>query len=143
MLIRLFVLSDSPARFLAACTNYGAALRCQWSGPGDAAGSNPLIEFHRNAYEAYRAANPALGLPPFEMGPFATGSLVNVALDGLLPPGHSPEQFSNPDEIIARVTQGTKDPVAQKRIDDLQGTVASIDTEVGRLRDWANSGSGV
>lgn len=98
MLIRLLKIDGYTARLLAACTDTGAVLEARWTGPGDATGSNPRIEWFRNAFR------PPASMPAttFEMGPFSADLLINVCLNGDLPPGMAPELFANPDEIRQR-----------------------------------------
>ena len=116
-MLRLLAPLDSPARFFADCDPAGRARRCEWTGPGDDPAVAARIEFYRNATPAGQ---------DFEMA-LHVDNLVNVSLDGPLPPGFKAEQFGNPDEIIARVTNtGGVDTTARAQI-------VALNDSVGRL----------
>lgn len=137
MQVQLLNIEGYAAKLLANCPDAGDPLRCCWSGPAtDSTGTtNDRIEWFRQCFR------PTARQPKFEMGPFSADLLKNISLDDELPPGMSADLFANTAAIEARMSQGTRDPTAQKRIDDLQGTVASLDGEVGRIRGWAHLGA--
>jgi hypothetical protein len=114
-MLRLLAPADSPARFYATCTPEGAALRCEWTGDGTLPKVQARLTFYRNAHPA--------GTVPFEMA-LSVKDLINVSLDGPLPPGFTAAQFANTDEIIARSTVGTVDTTAR-------AAVAALDAKVG------------
>lgn len=136
MQVQLLVIDGYDARLLADCPDAGDPLSCRWSGPADAGGStNERIEWFRSCFR------PTANQPKFEMGPFSADLLKHISLDDELPPGMTADLFANTASIEARMSQGTADPVARKGVTDLQGTVQSLDTEVGRIRDWAHAGA--
>ena len=77
MQIRLLVLTDADAQFLAETTNDGQALYVTWAGPG----SVPVD----TAVAAHRAAAAAKGQPFEQVGNVA--GLYNCVLLGALPSG--------------------------------------------------------
>lgn len=98
LVIRLLAPTDNPARFFAQCTSAGVALRCEWTGDG----SDPKVS-------ARIAAHQVVGMTELSC---TVADLINVSLDGVLPPGFTPDQFANTDELVARQA-GTVDPEAR------------------------------
>ena len=120
-MLRLLAPVDNDARFYAFCDPAGRALRCEWTGDGNDPAVLARIEFYRKA--------PPPG-QTFEMG-LSVANLINVSLDGPLPPGFTPEQFGNPAEIEARTSSGTVDTVARERCDALNMSVARLGQQLG------------
>lgn len=115
LVIRLLAPTDSPARFFAQCSSAGAALRCEWTGDG----SDPKVQ-------ARIAAHQVLGMTELSC---TVADLVNVSLDGVVPPGFTPEQFANTAEIVAR-QPSTVDPEARAlagaAVANIQGLVDKL-----------------
>jgi len=131
MLIRLLIIDGYDARLLAECTDTGAVLSANWSGPGDDQGNNARIQWFRQAFR------PPASMPAttFEMGPFSADLLKNIRLDGQLPPGMAPELFANTDEIFAaeQTPIGTVDHEARARVATLEVVTGQLNESVGRL----------
>lgn len=116
-MLRLLAPTDSPARFYAMCDPTGRAESCRWTGDG----TDPLVQA-RLAF--YSAATPAG--QEFEMA-LDTGAFINICLDGLLPPGFRADQFANPREIEARMSQGVIDQTARDAAAHANAGVDGID----------------
>lgn len=116
-MIRLLAPVDSPARFYAACDSAGRAIRCEWTGDG----ADPKVDARLNFM---RAATP--GGTPFEMV-LDVAALINVSLDGPLPPGFLPDNFANPDEIRSRMAAGVVDQSARDAAAHANAGVDNID----------------
>lgn len=116
-MLRLLAPTDSPARFYAVVDPTGRALRCEWTGEGN----DPAVAARLNFYTDATPAGQ-----DFELAMDVAG-LINVSLDGPLPPGFKAEQFANPDEIVARVTNtGSIDSTARAQIVALNDAVGRV-----------------
>lgn len=95
-MLRLLAPTDSPARFYAVVDPTGRALRCEWTGDG----ADPAVAARLAFYEGVTPAGT-----PWELAMDVAG-LINVSLDGPLPPGFKAEQFGNPGEIHQTTANG-------------------------------------
>jgi len=131
MLIRMLIIDGYDARLLAECTNEGAVLSANWTGPGDDQGNNARIQWFRQAFR------PPASMPAttFEMGPFSADLLKNIRLDGALPPGMPASLFANTDEILRRATPpgGVVDNEARARLATVETVNGQLVEAVGRL----------
>lgn len=121
MHIRFLAPKGSPVRLFAACTASGVALRGEWSGPGD----DPKVA-------ARIAAHRAAGMTDLEC---ELVDLLNVSLDGPVPPGMSAGQFANTAEIVKRETPApavVEDTEARVRIDAVNGRLAKVQQFLGQ-----------
>ena len=98
--MKMYYLSptDSPARFIGEGTDNGLVRRCEWTGDGDDLKVQQRIDFFQQA-----------GMQTMALD---VGALINVSLDGPLPPGFTSSQFANTAEIDARAS-ATVDQVAR------------------------------
>lgn len=118
VMLRLLAPTDSDARFYADVDPPGRARRCEWTGDGTDPAVQARIKFYADAHPK--------GGEPFELAMDVAG-LINVSLDGALPPGFKAEQFGNPDEIIARLTNvGGVDSTARAQILALNDAVGRV-----------------
>lgn len=126
--VRLLKPSGTDAQFIATCGGpkdatgkSSVATSCRWTGDG----GDPKVQ-------AKVAAHYAAGMT--DLTGITVGDLINVALDGLLPPGMSADQFANTEEILARMTSGTVDRVARDGLAIVSADLAVIDSQVDKIR---------
>lgn len=120
MAVRLLKPTGTDAQFIAQCAGPkdatgvpSVAVRCEWTGDG----GDPKVQ--RRV-----AAHQAAGMT--DLTAITVDDLINVSLDGPLPPGMSADQFANTSEIEARMSAGTVDNVARKGVSDLNASVANL-----------------
>lgn len=107
MQIRLLVLTDSDAQFLAETTGDGRALNCRWVGTAK-------LSAARDAHRAAAAGKQAV----FEQSGDIAG-LINVALIGPLPVGDSRHTWTGSE--FSAFEAGISDPTVVAALNDVVG----------------------
>lgn len=122
-IVNYYVVTGASAGFI------GTPAAVQWTGPGDAK--------VQAAIDTQLAAGN-LTLVNLTGGPMAFGA---TFLTGPLPTGDSYQWTGDEFANAAAIKSGHGADPAMAAVAALQSTVQSLDTEVGRIRDWAHSGT--
>lgn len=117
--IRLLVLTNSDAQFLAETTSDGRALRCRWA--DGSAKTQAVVAAHRSAATGKQST--------FQQSGDVAG-LANVYLDGPLPVGDSKHTWTG-DEF-AGFDQLTAPNTLEPRVAKVEGVVDKLNEAVGR-----------
>lgn len=125
MQIRLMILDDSDAQFLAQMTNDGRALIILWADGSDK--TQKAVAAHRKAALAHQAA--------FELPGQTIAGLLNCRLIGRLPFGDSQHTWTG-DEVLDfdRPAGGVVDQNARDAVAIVSADLAGVDAQVDKIR---------
>lgn len=122
MQIRLLILTDSDAQFLAETTADGRALNCRWA--DGSAKTQAVVAAHRASAAGKQAV--------FEQ-PGDIAGLANVYLDGVLPVGDSKHAWNGQEFAgVDAAATGTVDAEARAAFERQDALIVKLNDAVGR-----------